>query len=81
MSPPNIDWQATLAQHDRWLRTVAVARGRERQAVDEVMQEVALAAVKQAAPWRTTPRSPPGCIGWSLCNRSCIGGSAGGGES
>ena len=50
MSPTKIDWQVTLAQHDRWLRTVAVARVRERQAVDEVMQEVALAAVKQAAP-------------------------------
>ena len=50
MTAPKIDWQATLAQHDRWLRTVAVVRVRERQAVDEVMQEVALAAVKQAAP-------------------------------
>jgi RNA polymerase sigma factor (sigma-70 family) len=50
MNPSAIDWQAVLAQHDRWLRTVAVARVREGQAVDEVMQEVALAAVKQAAP-------------------------------
>jgi RNA polymerase sigma factor (sigma-70 family) len=50
MNPSAIDWQAALAQHDRWLRTVALARVREPQAVDEVMQEVALAAVKQAAP-------------------------------
>jgi RNA polymerase sigma factor (sigma-70 family) len=50
MNPPAIDWQAALAQHDRWLRTVALARVREPQAVDEVMQEVALAAVKQSAP-------------------------------
>ncbi|HZN33979.1 MAG TPA: sigma-70 family RNA polymerase sigma factor [Pirellulaceae bacterium] len=50
MTPSPIDWQAALAQHDRWLRTVAVARLQEPQAVDEVMQEVALAAVKQAAP-------------------------------
>lgn len=50
MTLPKIDWDAALAQHDRWLRTVAVARVKERQAVDEVMQEVALAAVKQAAP-------------------------------
>ncbi len=50
MNPLGIDWNAALAQHDRWLRTVAYARVRERQAVDEVMQEVALAAVKQAAP-------------------------------
>jgi RNA polymerase sigma-70 factor (ECF subfamily) len=50
MNASAIDWQAALAQHDRWLRTVAFARLRERHAVDEVMQEVALAAVKQAAP-------------------------------
>jgi RNA polymerase sigma-70 factor (ECF subfamily) len=45
-----IDWAATLAEHDRWLRTVVRARVGERQAVDEVMQEVALAAVAQRAP-------------------------------
>lgn len=49
ISPP-LDWNAALAQHDRWLRTIVLARVRERQAVDEVMQEVALAAVRQAAP-------------------------------
>ena len=47
---PPIDWSAALAQHDRWLRTIVLARVRERQAVDEVMQEVALAAVRQSAP-------------------------------
>ena len=50
MTQTAIDWQAALAQHDRWLRTVALARLREPQAVEEVMQEVALAAVRQAAP-------------------------------
>ena len=45
-----IDWAATLAAHDRWLRTVVLARVGERQAVDEVIQEVALAAVAQRAP-------------------------------
>jgi RNA polymerase sigma-70 factor (ECF subfamily) len=50
MNQPAIDWQAALAQHERWLRTVIYARLGERQAVDEVFQEVALAAVKQAAP-------------------------------
>src|SRR5260370_13321871 len=45
-----IDWTATLAAHDRWLRTAVLARLGERQAVDEVMQEVALAAVAQRAP-------------------------------
>jgi RNA polymerase sigma-70 factor (ECF subfamily) len=39
-----------LSEHDRWLRTVVVARLGEAQAVDEVMQEVALAAVAQRAP-------------------------------
>lgn len=46
----NVDWQTALAAHDRWLRTVVLARVGERAAVDEVMQEVALAAVRQQAP-------------------------------
>jgi RNA polymerase sigma factor (sigma-70 family) len=45
-----VDWQAALSEHGRWLRTVVAARLGEPQAVDEVMQEVALAAVRQAAP-------------------------------
>jgi len=45
-----IDWQAELARHDRWLRAVAYARLGESHAVEEVMQEVALAAIRQAAP-------------------------------
>lgn len=40
-----IDWASTLAVNDRWLRTVVAARLGERQAVDEVLQEVWLAAV------------------------------------
>jgi RNA polymerase sigma-70 factor (ECF subfamily) len=48
--PSNVDWQAELAKHDRWLRTVVYARVGEVQAVDEVMQEVAMAAVRQQAP-------------------------------
>jgi RNA polymerase sigma-70 factor (ECF subfamily) len=48
--PPKIDWQATLAEHERWLRTVIYARVGERQAVEDVMQEVSLAAVRQRAP-------------------------------
>jgi RNA polymerase sigma factor (sigma-70 family) len=50
MNQSKVDWQAALAQHQRWLRTVVLARVREPQAVDDVMQEVALAAVRQAAP-------------------------------
>jgi RNA polymerase sigma factor (sigma-70 family) len=45
-----LNWAAALAEHDRWLRTIVFARVGERQAVDEVMQEVALATVAQRAP-------------------------------
>jgi RNA polymerase sigma-70 factor (ECF subfamily) len=47
---PRIDWPAVLREHDRWLRTVVYARVGEFQAVDEVMQEVSLAAIRQHAP-------------------------------
>jgi RNA polymerase sigma-70 factor (ECF subfamily) len=40
-----IDWPAALASHEGWLRLVVLARLGERQAVEEVMQDVALAAV------------------------------------
>ena len=45
-----IDCPAVLAELDRWLRMVLFARLGDRQAVDEVMQEVSLAAVEQKAP-------------------------------
>jgi RNA polymerase sigma factor (sigma-70 family) len=45
-----IDWQRVLAEHERWLRTVIYTRVGEPQAVDEVMQEVSLAAVRQKSP-------------------------------
>lgn len=54
-----VDWQRTLAEHDRWLRTIVYARLGEPAAVDDVMQEVALAAVKQAAPLQDTERVAP----------------------
>jgi len=44
------DWGATLAVHERWLRRVVASRLGEPQAVDEVMQDVALAAVAQRSP-------------------------------
>jgi RNA polymerase sigma-70 factor (ECF subfamily) len=47
---PAFDWPAELARHDRWLRNVVAARTGEAQAVDEVMQEVAVAAVRQQSP-------------------------------
>jgi RNA polymerase sigma-70 factor, ECF subfamily len=54
-----VDWPAQLAQHDRWLRTVVLSRLGERQAVDEVMQEVALAAVEQRAPLADAAKVAP----------------------
>jgi RNA polymerase sigma-70 factor (ECF subfamily) len=56
---PRIDWATALAEHDRWLRTVVLARLGERQAVDEVMQELALAVVAQQAPLRDSQRLGP----------------------
>lgn len=55
-----LDWPAILAAHERWLRRVVTARVQERQAVDEVMQEVALAAVAQRSP----PLNPGRLVGW-----------------
>ncbi len=48
--PAGIDWPGALREHERWLRVVVCARLGEPQAIDEVMQEVALAAVRQKAP-------------------------------
>jgi RNA polymerase sigma factor (sigma-70 family) len=45
-----IDWSSALKEHEQWLRVVVCARLGEPQAIDEVMQEVALAAVRQKAP-------------------------------
>src|SRR5688500_17113063 len=54
-----IDWPAALAAHDRWLRTVVLSRLGEPQAVDEVMQEVSLAAVAQRAPLQDGEKVAP----------------------
>jgi RNA polymerase sigma factor (sigma-70 family) len=54
-----IDWARALAEHDRWLRTIAIARLGQAQGVDEVLQEVALAAVKQAAPINDASKVAP----------------------
>ncbi len=56
---PVIDWHAALAEHGRWLRTVILARLGEPQAVDEVMQEVSLAAVKSQAPLQDATKVAP----------------------
>ena len=55
-----IDWSAALALHSRWLRTVVIARVGDPWAVDDVMQEVALAAVKNGHQLR----DPASCGPW-----------------
>ena len=54
-----VDWNVVLADCDRWLRTVVFSRLRDSHATDEVMQEVALAAVRQAAPLRDQSKAAP----------------------
>ncbi len=54
-----VDWQAALAEHGRWLRTIVLARVGSPDAVDEVMQEVSLAAVRQAAPLNDASKVAP----------------------
>ena len=56
---PSVDWQSALRRHDRWLRTVVLARVGEREAVDDVMQEVSLAAVAQRAPLSDAAKVAP----------------------
>lgn len=58
-APAGIDWAVVLRQHDRWLRTVVLARLREPAAVEDVMQELALAAVRETAPPRDPAKLPP----------------------
>ena len=48
-SPQKIDWQAELARHKSWLRATLFARLGESEAVDEVMQEISLAVVRQSS--------------------------------
>lgn len=55
-----VDWGAVLASHQRWLRSAVLVRVGEPQAVDEVLQEVALAAVAQKAPLN----DPSRMAGW-----------------
>jgi RNA polymerase sigma-70 factor (ECF subfamily) len=50
VTPSRPDWGAALVAHESWLRTVILARTGEIQAVEDVFQRVALAAVEQAAP-------------------------------
>jgi RNA polymerase sigma-70 factor (ECF subfamily) len=55
-----MDWPAVLAAHDRWLRLVVLARVGERPAVEEVMQELALAVIRT----RQVPDDPARLPAW-----------------
>lgn len=50
MPHPAIDWGRCLVEHADWLRHVIRARTGEPQAVDEIWQQVSLAAVAQRSP-------------------------------
>jgi RNA polymerase sigma factor (sigma-70 family) len=65
-----MDWAAVLATHERWLRTIVFARLRGREGVEDVMQEIALAAVKQAAPLHDRSKLGPWLYG--LAVRQCL---------
>jgi len=54
-----IDWSGELSRHASWLRAVILARVGEPQAVEEVMQEVGLAAVKQQSPIKDPSKVAP----------------------
>ncbi|MFN0054498.1 MAG: RNA polymerase sigma factor [Planctomycetales bacterium] len=55
----NLDWSSVLQRHDRWLRTAILARLREPQGVEEVMQSVAVAAIEQRAPLADASKVAP----------------------
>ncbi|MGI8982705.1 MAG: RNA polymerase sigma factor [Pirellulaceae bacterium] len=54
----SIDWGACLTAHEHWLRKVIYARTGEQQAVDEVFQQMALAAVEQRSPLADIEKAP-----------------------
>ena len=56
--PKAVDWGRCLAEHERWLRAVILARTGEPQAVDEVWQEVSLAAIEQRSPLSDGGKAP-----------------------
>jgi len=53
-----VDWGRCLSEHEGWLRGVILARTGEPQAVDDVWQELSLAAVEQRAPLADPAKAP-----------------------
>jgi RNA polymerase sigma-70 factor (ECF subfamily) len=58
-APAVIHWPSALQQNRRWLRMVVATRLRDQDAVEEVLQEVALAAVRQSAPLKDPAKVAP----------------------
>ncbi|HEU5119096.1 MAG TPA: RNA polymerase sigma factor [Isosphaeraceae bacterium] len=57
--PRPVDWSVALETHGRWLRLSVMARLQEPQAVEDVMQDVALAAIAQRSPLVDPSRLAP----------------------
>ncbi len=55
----SFDWATLLPEHEPWLRRVILARTGEPQAVEEVWQQLALAAVEQRWPLADADRVGP----------------------
>lgn len=61
-APPGeavIDWSAVIQQHSRWLRTVLLTRSGDPAAVEELIQEVALTAIRDGDSLRDRSRVGP----------------------
>jgi RNA polymerase sigma-70 factor (ECF subfamily) len=54
-----MDWGRILSEHEAWLRRVIAARTGEPRAVEEVWQQVALAAVEQRWPLADPAKAAP----------------------
>ncbi len=52
-----VDWSAALAEHRRWLRTVILARVGDFAAADDIMQDVATAAITKGHQLRDPARA------------------------
>jgi len=55
----SVDWGKTLAAHEGWLRKVILARTGERQAVEEIFQQIAVAAIEQRSPLLDPAKAGP----------------------
>src|ERR1700754_3597783 len=59
MTDMALEWTSVLQSHRGWLRSVVAARVTESDGVEEVWQEICLAAVRQAAPLLDPARVGP----------------------